>query len=741
VAEATSGSRDPFEDDPFEGGAAPVASGSGDPFEDDPFEGGAAPVTSESDDPFEDDPFEEEARGGAPDDAPDDASDTVPGAEGVAAEATDPFASDAEVPVHTPASPEEGRGAEGETGKTPPPATERQLPAVEPAWDEATAKVQLELPGAAVKLPAPARILSSSDGATGDTSIAQVAPAQRQPLGVVVAVCVGLVAAVGGGGLWFLDEHHRAAEKASFLRRVDPAEPDAGLAAYELLSPRVQEDADIQARVAELRERVARVRAREEARAILDEVGPRADRSELASACDRALAADGSFAEAYLARARLRAAQGREAGGSIEEAFAGALEDLDAALESAPDLAEAWLERGRLRRVLGDGDGARADLERAAGLEPGSPPGLLAAARLSLLEGDAEAAMGRARRAEAKAPGLDPLGRLARLTLAEAALALGRGDEARARIEQVLAEAPDHAQAKVLLVEVRGVGAGEASRLLAEAVASDPFHARGHAFLAALRLRAGDVEGARASAEAALALDADQAPARCVLALLALDEERFDDAWGQVDAAVLRGGQRDQARALVLRARVALRSGRPGADPLEDLDRALSLDPTRTDALLLRAEERERAGRTDDALADLDLALRASEALPRAHLLRARLLLTRRPPPLGRILEDLGRALQFSPDLAEARYVRARAYLEGARYRDALADLERAEGGAPAHALRRLAGDCHYGLGDWAAAGASYKVYLEAAGAEADARVRARAAECERREGSARSDF
>lgn len=155
----------------------------------------------------------------------------------------------------------------------------------------------------------------------------------------------------------------------------------------------------------------------------------------------------------------------------------GALEDLDRALVTAPSL-DLYLNRGAVRLAIGDATGALADLERVLQVDPGQP---LAWANRGL----AQAALGRHAaaisdfdRALALAPGYLP----AWLGRGEARLALGDAERSLADADAILAAEPDLAEAHWLRGRALLAGGQTQAGCAAIAAAAEAGHGEAAAF-------------------------------------------------------------------------------------------------------------------------------------------------------------------------------------------------------------------------------------------------------------------
>ncbi|MGA0040529.1 MAG: tetratricopeptide repeat protein [Pirellulales bacterium] len=126
---------------------------------------------------------------------------------------------------------------------------------------------------------------------------------------------------------------------------------------------------------------------------------------------------------------------------------------------------------------------------------------------------------------------------------------------------------------------------------------------------AMLRLESGDPAGAREDADLGVANAPDQLDSYRVRAIVHVVAGRADDALADVAKVVaLAGG--DNAEAVNLRAYVRGLVGREISEALDDIDRVLEAMPSPPPEFLdTRGFLRHLAGRSDDALSDLELAI------------------------------------------------------------------------------------------------------------------------------------
>ncbi|MBX3472025.1 MAG: protein kinase [Planctomycetes bacterium] len=300
----------------------------------------------------------------------------------------------------------------------------------------------------------------------------------------------------------------------------------------------------------------------------------------------------------------------------------GALEEARAALAEAERLAQgdagdphAWTTLARARLALGDPQGARAAATRAIDLDPGSVGALQA--------------------------------------LAEALVALGDLVAARQAIDDALQLEPAHVQGLLARARIRA-GQGELPAALADlerARELAPALPAQRELRAALLLQGGRVD--EAAQVARELLPASPGMARWVLAQLALQARRFDDAEAQARAGLEVPALGLELRGVLLAtlAEAQLKLGRP-RDGLRTTERLLELRPDDPGALLQRASARALLGDVAAALADLDRAVALAPAQPRGWYVRGALRAGR--GELEAATRDLEQALRLDPTMVLA---------------------------------------------------------------------------------------
>lgn len=286
---------------------------------------------------------------------------------------------------------------------------------------------------------------------------------------------------------------------------------------------------------------------------------------------------------------------------------AGAISDLDRAIELDPSLALAWGERGVARMNQGDAEGASVDLWRAT--ELGSTD-----ASIRVAQG---------------------------LVLAN----LGRYGDAIAILDSALAIHPRHPNLLIARASVR-VSLEQLPSALEDfdrALAIDPRSFDGLVGRAHVRTALGSPDAALADLDRALDLNPSYREARRQRGLLLARLGKNEEALAELGRAL----QLEPQNALLLtrRGQVLAVEGR-FSEALADLDRAEELDPTQTGILAYRGCARLGLGEPEKALADLERALESdpqgSFALAQRGLARA---------ALGQreaAIDDITQALQAS---------------------------------------------------------------------------------------------
>ncbi|MBI4577934.1 MAG: protein kinase [Planctomycetes bacterium] len=310
------------------------------------------------------------------------------------------------------------------------------------------------------------------------------------------------------------------------------------------------------------------------------------------------------------------------------------------AMDLGLDTAEVHYRRGLARQALGDHPGAEADLREALGRR-----GDL----LGAMEALARTLAARGREAEAvdllgRVLGLRPDQHAVRLWRAELLHGLGRGEAAGEEVARVLLERPSDVEALLLAgrVEMARGQPQRAADVLDLALAADPNRA--------------EVYLERGRAREAL--------------------ERREDALRDYTAAVAKG---DSLVARLARGRLRVDLDL-AAGAREDLDHAISLDPTSAEAYLWRGILADTEARNFEALADYARAIALGSTSVRAFQGSGEIHLAN--GDAGRALETLDAGLALAPGNPRLVAWRARALLEVGRLDEAEAAFRACADGA-----------------------------------------------------------
>lgn len=380
----------------------------------------------------------------------------------------------------------------------------------------------------------------------------------------------------------------------------------------------------------------------------------------------------------------LAAARGHEAAAEWQAAVI----EYKNALQKAPELAAGRLGLGLLYERLGEAASAVKELERARALGAAEDALRLPLLRARVATGELEEA--EAVIAEVEAVPAAEWSPELRAVLGRAQLRAGRPAEARALLEQAVADDPSLLQAHLALAQLALAEGDRDGAVLHARVATEanPEAPEAWLLLGELQLTAGDAAAAEAAFDRAAAVTEEDAvaarlgKARALLAQGELDAARplvaaarkaqpanpianylqallavEDGALPEASAALERVFQRlpDHLPSRYLRALVAFREDR-GEQALDDLERVLARDPGNPRARLLLAAVRTRLGEPGAAADTLEAGRTAAPedtrtpgylaALGQA-LLRA-----------GRsqdALEAMAEAAELAPDAARIR--------------------------------------------------------------------------------------
>ncbi len=321
------------------------------------------------------------------------------------------------------------------------------------------------------------------------------------------------------------------------------------------------------------------------------------------------------------------------------KAYSEALKDCRRLLASKEKRAEDRLLLARVLLALRHHDQALEELTQAE--SQGLRKAELYYLRALALEerGEAEAALADYTEALKR----DPTHVQAGLNQVRLLLSLDRAAEAVKRCRQLLQQGAQPTQVRLWLAEalLETDQTQEAIEHLQQALDQAPKkkqRAKAHRLLAVAYARSGQVEKSQKAFRKALALEPDSAEIYLHRGLLALEQDKLEQA-------------------------------------LDDLQTACRLAPEDPRCRLARAMALERKGLYSQALADLNWLLRHRRSL-KAHLVRARIYVAQNAHQLA--LEDLNRAVELNPRYAEAYRLRAALHLKLNRNAEALKDVKQA---------------------------------------------------------------
>lgn len=391
--------------------------------------------------------------------------------------------------------------------------------------------------------------------------------------------------------------------------------------------------------------------------------------------------------------------------------YGAAMTDVKTALEKEPGNAAGRALLARISLRLGDTAGARSEIERS--LAAGADPGLVAPVRHDVL-------MAQGQFAEALAAATTPLMK------AEALLALGTLDEARASLDEARAAAPSDPE--VLLAEARWMWASgqlkEAIGVLDDLLARHPDDAAAALTRGRYALALGDAAKARDVLQVASESGKRQlAIPDQLIVHAALVESQLalgDVAAAEKDLAALKSRAPDGTLTHYLAARVAYARG-DTESAVTELQEALASNPGNVPASLLLGAVLLERGAIEQAGSQLSQLLEKHPESVEARKLLARVYLSRNDPAgAQRVLADvpdsvrdagidwlsgsilmmsgetaegvarLEQGVQVAPDNLNLRLDLVRAYLLSDRAADARALLAGLPAGAGGAKLQRL---------------------------------------------------
>ncbi|MFI5360867.1 MAG: tetratricopeptide repeat protein [Elusimicrobiota bacterium] len=381
------------------------------------------------------------------------------------------------------------------------------------------------------------------------------------------------------------------------------------------------------------------------------------DSLDAAADLDRAVALDSKHVFALALRAELR---------HDRDMYAEALADLKRILRIDSRCAWAYAERGDIRTDTGDLRGAFSDFDRLVRLSPGQAWAYALRARANANANRPAAA----RRDFDRAIRLDPKGGAVRAWRAEARRKSGDVKGAFADFDRAIRLAPEYTLAFAWRGRAR-LQAGlleEALSDLDRAVRLDPRHVLLHSWRGETLFKLGRMRSALDSFDRAFPFH----PRHSWNPPLKGRSTREEAMLASLDDAVRRRPRSPYA--WTVRGRILIDSP-SRSEGLEDLRRALRLDPSCVPARAWLGEGLRRDGRLPEAIEQLDRAVAAGEAAFWPRLWRGRALLD--AGDYDGAVKDFDAAALRRPDDAFTLKWRGAARLRAGRSAEAVLDLER----------------------------------------------------------------
>jgi len=440
---------------------------------------------------------------------------------------------------------------------------------------------------------------------------------------------------------------------------------------------------------------------------------------------------DATKLQEHLARGEGYVKEGRFAEAQIE--FKSALQIDPNHADAHYKLAHAYLQGRKVRQGFWE-------LRETARLAPDNHAAKLEFAQLAILAGEQEEALKQADEVLAA----DPANVAAHLIRGQALDALKRPDEALAAYQAGLANAPEDAGAMRAVAHALGERGklDEAEALWKQVVEREPGYASHTAYAGFLRRYYPEERLADADAELQLALELanekEKPAAYAQIANLYFNTKREDESVAtlrqgietvsdpveliyilsrlermrgnvaEADALVERATQErpeDPQVFLVLASYRARNGDRAGG--LEAAEKAVSLDPDRTESQLRKAEilvemgfRKERENGVEEASAIVAEVLAKQPTNPDALFVDAKIKVTREQ--LTEAISSVRAALEARPDWAEARYVLGAALAAHKEYAAARSELGRAlELDASMAEASQVLAQVHHRLGEY----------------------------------------
>lgn len=607
-------------------------------------------------------------------------------------------------------------------------------------------------------------IQSSTFGAAKKKQRKNAPAAERAgtPVGVIAGVA-GVVVLVLSLGLWMLAQRIELKNaKREFLGAIGTEAAEVSLRRREQLPAKLLDDPEVSEALKKLTTEVDKKRARTAAEEELAKLGATKSLDEKMAICNRAIEADPTFANAYVARGRVKyavvrrtaIASGREAGRTASDE---AMQDIDLAIDKDPTSALAYFAKAQLYLThLSDPDSkqkAQSSLQNVVSQDSDGPLGALAQGVLEQIKRAWDPAIEHYNRAINADPKLVD-GYLLR---AEARIRKREYASALTDAAAVVRMDPNSSDALTLLAEARYFSthdstnnSGDKQGAMADldkALTLDPSNGRALAMRAYARLdrdRIGDVlstrddqELARKDAKAATLVDQEQPLGHLALAEVEHAQRNMAEALRHASKAVERG--RHLAIVYLVRGRLRAIDGDDQA--IQDFDEVLRIEPGNARALTNKAALLIARGEFDNARACLDLAITTDRELAEAHFQRGLVYLKQRPRQYQLAIDDLSKAIELKAQFADAYFYRACAFHDIKQWDQCIDDLAKAESqrkdegrGVLVSQIYLMRGHCYYNKREWRDALATYNSYLgmAQAGAKPIDKVKGRIPEIEK---------
>ena len=531
---------------------------------------------------------------------------------------------------------------------------------------------------------------------------------KKVPMGPLLGVGGLLVLVAGMTVSTVLSSKAREKQIATALEKAESGETEEAIKQFEELDPGVIEDnAEVKAKLDELKRKKAAEDARLEAAKLLAEALATKDLPKREELCTKAIEADEEFAEAYIERAQVRFRLGKR------KALRGGLSELSqVAIKCVGEIDQG---KGFLERLEEKSDEVNEILARASYVK----------AEILLEDRGTPRSKVTAIRELGTVKKLDPKGTWGKLAQGRLAMIGLKYPEAVRHYNEAVSKSPNLALAYLARADAHRK-LGDFAKGLTDANKAksiDSTLANAYTLTAICRFKANDDRaGARKDVDTALKLDRAQVEALALRAYIQL-ERNADGTVVKEDEEALGRAKEDATKALSLDnsqlyAHLAMaeihQKDRNLHIGIQHINKAVELSHEKNaDALMLRGRIRVRDGNEDGALQDfrrvvelestnaralsnqaalliqkkdleqarhlLDRAIDADRNLAEVWFNRGYCNLKMKPrPALTKAIDDFGEAISIEPNMPNAYYFRGVAFYESRRFEDALKDFERA---------------------------------------------------------------